>query len=75
MKPDWKRLNKKVSLKMKHCTKDYASKWDNLLQPSNNISHSPLYRAAEAKIKNADAASKYREISEYANNIMARARQ
>ncbi len=55
----------------------YATVFDNLLEPKNDISQFPLYQAADVALGKygCDPNEKYHEISQYADDIVTRARQ
>lgn len=55
--------------------REYATKWDNLLQPISDIQSSPLYSATSRYYPRKIAQSKYREIGAFPVDIFTRARQ
>lgn len=50
----------------------FATHFENLTEPRGDTTRSPLYRAAEQRLTNSDPAEKYTEISQYAEQIVAR---
>lgn len=54
--------------------REYATRWDNLIAPTDNPRNSPLY-AATSRFFPRIAMRKYHEISEYPMGIMRRAQQ